>query len=229
MELEPGSPTGLARGGVPRVVAVVVGVIAIVLGGWLAVRPFTSLAILFLLVVGGLVGAAASELSDLPDGPNLRRLALVRAGVYGLTALALLVWTGAGVRAILVVVGVALVLTGVLELFQARTQQGVERWNTGLGGLASVVFGVLVLAWPDVSVLVFGVLFGVRLVLLGARLLWRAVRPGAARRRPWLRLVGNAAAVVVAVKPLVESRWAVHQNREQIGEALHPRGTFRFV
>ncbi|MGG5260621.1 lipase family protein [Phycicoccus avicenniae] len=182
-----------------RPAAAVLGVVAILLGGWLAVRPFTSLAVLLFLLLLGLAVAAASELSDLPDGPNLRHLAYARAAVYAAAALALLVWTGAGVRAALVVIGVSLVLTGLLELFQARTQAGVERWNTGLGGLASVVFGVLVLSWPDVSVIVLGVLFGLRLVLLGGRLLWRAIRPSAAQRRPWLRLVGNAAAALLAL------------------------------
>lgn len=183
----------------PRPVAAVVGVVAILLGGWLAVRPFASLAVLLFLLLLGLAVAAASELSDLPEQPALRRIAYARAGVYAVAALALMLWTGAGVRAALVVVGISLVLTGVLELFQARTMTGVERWNTGLGGLASVVFGVLVLSWPGVSVIVLGVLFGVRLVLLGGRLLWRAIRPGAARRRPWLRLVGNAAAAALAL------------------------------
>ncbi|MBM6401216.1 lipase family protein [Phycicoccus sonneratiae] len=189
--------------GPPRAVVAVVGVLAVLVGGWLATRPFTSLALLLLLLLAGFVVAAVSELVDLPEGPTLRRFAVARAGVYALGALALVLWTGAGVRAVIVVVGLTLLIGGVLEVWGARRERGVERWNALLGGASSTLFGLLALAWPDVSVVVIGVLVGVRLVLLGARLVWRAVRPVRAtttgRWGPWVRLLGNAIAAVVAV------------------------------
>lgn len=186
--------TPLARGS-----RAALGVVAVVLGGWLAVRPFTSLALLLLLLVGALVVAALAELADLPADARGRRLALVRAGLLGAAALVLLLWTGAGVRTLLLVLGAALVAQGAVELWAARELPGVDRWNALLGGAASVLLGALVLAWPDASVLVVGVLVGVRLVLWGARLLWSAARgrPTAPAGR-WWRLAGNALALVLA-------------------------------
>ncbi|MBD3784628.1 MAG: DUF308 domain-containing protein [Micrococcales bacterium] len=203
MTTEPGSSASRqpSRHRGRRVLVAVVGAVAVLVGGWLALRPFASLALLLLLLLLGLLVAAASELVDLPGPPLLRRLSLARAGVYVLGAVALVLWTGLGVRVAIVVIGVTLLVGGVLEVVGARREHGVERWNAVLGGASSALFGLLALAWPDISVIVVGVLTGVRLVVLGARLLWRAVRPaatGSGRWRPWLRLVGNVAAVLVA-------------------------------
>ena len=41
-----------------------------------------------------------------------------------------------------------------------RTQVTKMRWTLGLHGLASVLFGVMVLAWPDISVYALTILFG---------------------------------------------------------------------
>ena len=42
----------------------------------------------------------------------------------------------------------------------SRTQVTKMRWALGLHGLASVVFGVMVLAWPDISVYALTIVFG---------------------------------------------------------------------
>ena len=42
----------------------------------------------------------------------------------------------------------------------SRTQVTKMRWVLGLHGLASVVFGVMVLAWPGISVYALTILFG---------------------------------------------------------------------
>ena len=43
---------------------------------------------------------------------------------------------------------------------ESRTQVTKMRWVLGLHGLASVVFGVMVLAWPDISVYALTIVFG---------------------------------------------------------------------
>lgn len=188
-----------------RVLTAATGIVSILLGASLATRPFTSLALLLLLVLAALVVAAIAELADLPAERLERRVAIGRAVLYGLAAVALLAWTGAGVRAVILVVGVTLLVNGVLEVWTGLRLRGVDRWNALLGGASSAVFGLLALAWPDVSVVLIGVLLGVRIVLLGARLVARAVHPPAAEHtgptpvRRVLRLVGNVVAVAVAL------------------------------
>jgi pimeloyl-ACP methyl ester carboxylesterase/uncharacterized membrane protein HdeD (DUF308 family) len=180
-------------------------------GGWLSVRPFASLNVLLLLVVLGLVIAGVGELvarRDEPSGAGFSRWRFARAGVYLLAAV-VVVSTAFGLRTVIVAIGVSLVSGGVLDLLEAHDTSGVERWNSVLGGVASVVFGLLSLVWPDVSVVVVGVLFGVRLVLLGVRMLgraaarWRGVPPDAPHEpggwRAWLRLAGNVVGVLLAI------------------------------
>ena len=42
----------------------------------------------------------------------------------------------------------------------SRTQVTKMRWVLGLHGLASVVFGVMILVWPGISVYALTILFG---------------------------------------------------------------------
>ena len=42
----------------------------------------------------------------------------------------------------------------------SRTQVTKMRWALGLHGLASVVFGVMILAWPGISVYALTIVFG---------------------------------------------------------------------
>ena len=182
----------------PTALRALVALALVTLGAILAVRPFASLAVLLLLVLAGLLVTAAAELIDLPDARLPRRLAQGRAALALAAAAVLVLWTGAGIVAVVVVVGLGLLGHGLLELGTAYRARGVDRWNALLGAVASLAFGLLALSWPDVSVLLLGVLLGVRLVLLGARLLVRT--PPRPRKR---HLVGHLATAAVALLLLV--------------------------
>lgn len=192
------------------------------IGGWLTLRPMASLAALLLLIVLGLLVAALVELlapagDDAGEHPRRRWLRLVRGVAYILGAAAVVAFTGLGVRVTILAVGASLIVGGVLDLLEARDSEGVERWNAALGGAASVAFGGLALLWPDVSVILIGVFFGIRLILLGGRLFGRSIarargsdedRASAGWSftwRPWLRLAGNALAVLLAVALVLTS------------------------
>ena len=194
----------------PRWGALLLGVLCLLLGAFLTLHPFSSLAVLVLAVVAALVVAGVCALRA-PQRPALPRL--LRGGVLVLAALAVLVWPGATIRVVATAVGVALLVDGAFDLLEARRAAGRERWNALLGGVSGVVFGLLALLWPDVSVIVIAVLFGTRLVILGFRLLSGAVRRGAADardvrapddsartgRRGVRRLAGNVVGVLVAL------------------------------
>lgn len=193
---------------VPWWVNALVGAALVLVGGWLALRPFASLAVLLALVVVGLLVAAAGELVDRGEDGSSSRWRYLRAAVFALGALGVVLFTGLGVRAVILAIGLSLLVGGVLDLLEARRLHGVERWNSLLGGVASLAFGLLAVAWPDVSVVVIGVVLGVRLVMLGVRLVGRAIArargldPDAPREggwRRWLRLAGNALALALAV------------------------------
>lgn len=196
----------------PWPVTAILGAVLVVVGGYLALRPLASLTALLLAIVLGLLVAAVAEVTGGEEdqaGSGTSGWRFLRAAAYLLGAIAVVAFTGLGVRAVILAVGVTLLVGGVGDLLEARSSRGAERWNGVLGGCASILFGLLALGWPDVSVIVIGVLVGVRLLMLGLRLVGRAVarargttlddgqpRPG---WRRWLGLAGNAVALALAV------------------------------
>jgi uncharacterized membrane protein HdeD (DUF308 family) len=77
------------------------------------------------------------------------------------------VWPDITLWVLAVVVGVDLIISGVARIMGALSLR-VEGWGWLLfGGVLSVVVGVLALAWPDATILVLGVLLGVRMLLFG--------------------------------------------------------------
>jgi uncharacterized membrane protein HdeD (DUF308 family) len=85
-----------------------------------------------------------------------------------------------------------------------------QRVAAALSGLASVVFGVLALSWPDVTVLVIAVVFGARTVLFGISqiaLVFSHREPGTgsaagkpqsrSRLHRWSRVAGSALALAL--------------------------------
>ena len=71
------------------------------------------------------------------------------------------------------------ILVGILQIVAAiRLRQVIENeWSLGLGGLASVIFGVLLVVWPRSGLVTiswiigfYAIAFGVMLLMLGSRL-----------------------------------------------------------
>ena len=196
---------------VPRMpwwAVLVLGLACVVVGGFLTVRPFTSLAVLGALVVLGLILTGASEVgsAEVAARPWLARLVGAGVIIAGIVAAA---WPGVTVQVLAGIIGVALVVTGAAKLVTALFGAGSERLLLGLGGAANVIFGALALALPAATLLVLAVLFGLRTLLFGVSQIVRVFRlrrvlPGAgtAERPAWprsLRLVGVVAALALAL------------------------------
>ena len=73
--------------------------------------------------------------------------------------------------ALAVVVGIGIIAGGVAEaLFAFRYRRELPRWGLWwLDGLVSIAVGVLALVWPEATVVVIAVLFGIRLFLAAGR------------------------------------------------------------
>jgi uncharacterized membrane protein HdeD (DUF308 family) len=160
-----------------RVASVVGGLIAVALGAVLLFRPFASLSVLVLLIGVGLVTLSALTLRDAPAGSRVAHLLAVG---YAVAGLAVLLWPGLGLAGLVVVLGVVLVVGGAARAVGGLRGTRDERLAALLGGTADVVLGLLALAWPDVTLVVLAVLFGVKLVWTGLTALWR----GLSGRRP---------------------------------------------
>ena len=203
----PRLPPALRDRGLTRwFVRLLLGAACIAAGVALTLRPFTSLGVLVLLLAGTFVVTGLNEIFSARGAP---RPWLARStGVAWIAAGGLvLAWAGITIHALAIVAGISMLLGGLTRIAGALRGRLDERWITGLTGVASAVFGVLALSWPDITVLVLALLVGPGAVIFGAGQILTARRPGhdrrgAARRRSlprWLRITGAVAAVVLAL------------------------------
>jgi len=148
----------------------------VVLGVVLLLNPFYSLAVLLLGVVAGLALAGIGELVD--DEPSAApRWARRALGIVLLVGAVLVAWwPGLTLGALAVALGVGLVVEGVLRGLGGIRGTTDQRVTAVISGLASVVLGVLAIAWPDVTVFVLAVIVGIRLVTYGVARLRIALR-----------------------------------------------------
>jgi len=192
--------------------ALLAGLGAVLIGAALTLKPFSSLSALAALVAASLAWIGVVELirSRGATRPWPARLAaaLLLAG-----ALLALLLPGRTVSLIAVVAGLALLLSGCSLVLAALGGESEERSAAIIGGLASVIFGVLALAWRDVTVLLIALLVGPVTVLFGLIQLDRALRgrrparAATASRRPrrLARLAGASASLLLALALLALS------------------------
>jgi uncharacterized membrane protein HdeD (DUF308 family) len=201
--------TPLAR--LPWWISALLGIVCAGLGVFLVFRPFDSLSVLVAVVAVGsiLTGVATIAASRwaTPRWPAaLAGIAWIAAGVV------VVAWPDITTRALAAVVGIALIVGGVLDVIAGIRGSTDERLAAVIGGVATLIFGVLALSWPSVTVLVVAVVFGARLVLFGLRLAWSSFRdrdldldadterPGGATAPPGrLRRLGHVAGAVIAL------------------------------
>jgi len=189
-------------------------VATIAVGAVLTLRPFSSLDALTFYVAASLALAGVSELlgSAEADSPASEAVAgglLLAAGFVAALA------PGLTVRGIAIVVGIGMLLSGVARVGAGWRSQVEERYSAAVGGLAAIVFGILALAWPDVTILVIALLVGPVAIVYGARQVIRVVRGvkparplSGSRSRVWLRGLRATVAllfalVLVLISPLV--------------------------
>lgn len=167
--------SGSALSRVPWWVAALLGLVTAGLGVYLVFRPFDSLSVLVAVVIAGCLLTGLTTLAAArfvtPKWPVLMVGALWLA-----VGVVLLAWPDITTSALATVVGIALIIGGILDVVAGLRGSTDERLAAVISGVATVVFGVLALAWPSVTVLVVAIVFGARLVLFGLRLAWSAFR-----------------------------------------------------
>ena len=156
------------------IITVLLGIIALAWPG----RTLLVVAVLFgaqLIVMGifRFVNAIASE--DLTSG-NRALLALLGALslIIGLYAVRHVLVT---LVALALLLGIFWIVSGAVELFMVLSHQGMDQrgWNA-IMAVISVVAGIIVLAYPDISLLVLAVLLSIWLVIFGVMEISIAVR-----------------------------------------------------
>jgi uncharacterized membrane protein HdeD (DUF308 family) len=114
-----------------------------------------------------------------------RRAWLLARGITGILAgIIAAVWPGITALALLWVIALWAMVTGLLEIvaaFQLRKEMRRE-WLLALSGALSVLFGVLLVVWPAAGVLTLVVLIGIAAIAFGITLLMLGLRLRRARR-----------------------------------------------
>ena len=149
---------------------VLFGVLSIVAGALAIINPDLSLlalAILFgsYLIVAGIFDLMAGVTAD--DVDTTRRvLGIILAILSLLAGIICLLRPGAGIFALVILLGAFLVVSGVIELAGAASDD--RPWLSALLGVVDVVLGIVILAVPDIGLITLALLFGISLVVRGA-------------------------------------------------------------
>ena len=186
----------------PAWARITLSILSIVLGAVIVLRPTTALDLLALLVGGGMVLTGLLEATGRVEEGERRWRGALAIGwiVLGVFVLA---WPGLTVRAIAVITGLLLLAAGAAGITGAFAKG--RGWDSRIADAAfggtGVIFGILALVWPDITLLVVAVVFGAMLIMRGISDLWLTVR----RRRDARRAAQPAATAAAAGPP--RRRW----------------------
>jgi uncharacterized membrane protein HdeD (DUF308 family) len=147
---------------------VLLGVLLVGLGVWMLTNLYESVVVLAWLAGASLIVAGAAEVVVLGGREALGWMAWIGGAVAIVAGLILLAWPDATLRVVAMVVGLAFVIEGGLSLITALATREEPGWvfDLGLGGLA-VATGAVILAWPEATLLVLAVVFGIRAIGTG--------------------------------------------------------------
>uniref|UniRef100_UPI00242FC059 HdeD family acid-resistance protein n=1 Tax=Microbacterium lacticum TaxID=33885 RepID=UPI00242FC059 len=168
----------------PAWVRIALSIASIVLGAVIVIRPTTALDVLALLLGGGMVLTGILSATGRVDEGEGRWRGVLSIGwiVLGVFVLA---WPGLTVRAVAIITGVLLLVNGAAGVGTALLKD--RGWDDRIAdaafGVTGLIFGVLALVWPDITLLVVAVVFGGSLIIRGIVDLWGAWARTRRRRR----------------------------------------------
>jgi uncharacterized membrane protein HdeD (DUF308 family) len=144
------------------------GVALVVLGVWMLTNLFDSVVVLALLVgasliIGGVVEVVAHGGSDGIGWP-----AWLGGGLLAVCGFAAIAWPDATLWVLAVLAGGGLLVGGLVQAVEALTHRHRADWplHLGLGGFG-IASGLVVLAWPEATLVVLAVILGIRAVGTG--------------------------------------------------------------
>jgi uncharacterized membrane protein HdeD (DUF308 family) len=149
-------------------ISVLGGLALIALGVWLLTNLFESVVVLAWLVGISLIVAGIVEVMALHGERDIGPAGWLAGGLLVAAGIAVMAWPDITLWAIAVLAGIGLVVAGAVRVVLALTDRDRSDMalQVGLGGL-SIALGIVVLAWPDATLVVLAVLLGVRAIGVG--------------------------------------------------------------
>jgi uncharacterized membrane protein HdeD (DUF308 family) len=157
------------------------GVALVVVGLWMLSNLFESVVVLAILVGASLIVGGVVEVAALGGSGGIGWPAWLAGAFLVVAGAAVIAWPGVTLWAITVVAGAGLLLTGALRVVDALYHREDGRISTaklGLGGLG-IALALVILAWPEATVVVLAVILGLRAIasgLVAIGLSWRVHR-----------------------------------------------------
>ncbi|MGY0501009.1 lipase family protein [Nocardia sp. FBN12] len=189
-----------------------IGIAAVAVGALLVLAPMRVQMVALVTGAGFvLVGVAAALIPHAAPG-RVPLHARVLGGVLVVLGVAMAVWPSAGAPGLAFLIGAALIVHGVLAVWQAVRDDGARRGGVdrritaALTAIASITVGVVAFSWPVLTLVLFR--FGVAawFVFFGLQLLFTTLLGlrGRANRHDdvnphWVRTVAAASALAIAV------------------------------
>ncbi|MEV1241973.1 HdeD family acid-resistance protein [Nonomuraea sp. NPDC050022] len=152
------------------------GILAVIFGILALIWPAITLLVLVVFfgsyaIVSGLV----SVFSAFRHGTD-SRVWLIISGILGILAgIIAFVWPGKTALVLLFVIAFWAILSGASEIVAGVQMRKVieNEWMLIIGGILSIVFGVLLLVWPGAGLLtlvwlvgIFAILYGIAMIVL---------------------------------------------------------------
>ena len=158
------------------------GAIAIIFGLAALFWPnITLTALIFIFAAFVLVSGVLLAIAAFRDGLNhTHAWLMLLEGVIGIAiGIMAFVWPGITALVLLYIIAAWAIVTGVLEIIAAiQIRKEIQNeWLLAIAGIASVLFGVLLIVWPIAGALAilwiigaYAIIFGILLLILAFRL-----------------------------------------------------------
>jgi uncharacterized membrane protein HdeD (DUF308 family) len=145
----------------------IIGIVSVVIGAILVLDLVAAVETLALFIAFGLIFTGVEELLGSSRYAH-RTFAIVGGIVLIVAGIVALSWPGITLWALAVVTALGLIFAGAVRITAALMDR-YEGWMwLFLGGLVTLVIGIMAIAWPDVTVLALALLLGIRLIIFGA-------------------------------------------------------------
>ncbi|HZS86836.1 MAG TPA: HdeD family acid-resistance protein [Chloroflexota bacterium] len=149
------------------------GVVSVVLGAYALARPgITLVALIIVWGLFALINGVAEVFRALGGAHDGRRAWgwQLAGGLVGIVAgLAILRWPGISALFVLYLIGIWAIVTGIVSIVHAiADHEGMPHaWLIALGGIVSVLFGIVMFAWPGAGLLTLVYLVGIYAIVYG--------------------------------------------------------------
>lgn len=147
------------------------GVFAIIFGVVAWIWPgLTLIALIYLFAAYALIDGVTAIISIFSPGGRSRWFGLLLEGILGIgAAIVAIAWPGLTALSLVWVIAAWAVVSGVFRIITAiRIREEIENeWWMGLGGAASIIFGIILFVAPGEGALALVWLIGIWAIVLG--------------------------------------------------------------